>query len=169
MRLKNKFLYFFLLYIILIFGEWGLGIGPNHQSPLYIKLIHRLIVSLAKGCDLIPQSIYYIRGTKSIKEILAQFCSANYCTNSTWPGDALSDSDSDGWYDYTIMNGSSYVTSSMVILSKAGNPQTSNLTISEAGEYWWNGSEFVTENPDGPVEPVEPTVSISPAGGSTMA
>ncbi len=95
--------------------------------------------------------------------------SANYCTNSTWPGDALADSDSDGWYDYTIMNGSSYVTSSMVILSKDGNPQTSNLTISEAGEYWWNGSAFVTENPDLPPEPVAPTVKISPSDASKIA
>ena len=92
--------------------------------------------------------------------------SANYCTNSTWPGDELSDSDSDGWYDYTIKNGSSYVTSSMIILSKAGNPQTSNLTISEAGEYWWNGSAFVTENPALPPEPVAPKVTISPSDGS---
>ncbi len=95
--------------------------------------------------------------------------SANYCTNSTWPGDAMTDSDSDGWYDYTIMNGSSYVTSSMVILSKGGKPQTSNLTISEAGEYWWNGSAFVTENPDLPPEPVDPTVKISPSNGSKIA
>ncbi|WP_294429647.1 alpha-amylase family glycosyl hydrolase [uncultured Treponema sp.] len=101
--------------------------------------------------------------------VWATTSSTNYCKNSTWPGDALSDSDSDGWYDYTIKNGESYVTSSMVILSKAGTPQTSNLQISNAGEYWWNGSAFVTSNPDIPPEPVTPTVTISPAHGSKIA
>ena len=95
--------------------------------------------------------------------------SPNYCKNSSWPGDALADSDSDGWYDYTIMNGSSYVTTSMVILNKKGSPQTGDITISVAGEYWWNGSAFVTENPDLPPEPVAPTVSISPSDGSKIA
>lgn len=95
--------------------------------------------------------------------------STNYCTNAQWPGDALSDSDNDGWYDYTIKNGSSYVTSSMIILSKAGNPQTSNIQISSAGEYWWNGTAFVTENPDIPPEPETPTVKISPVDGSKIA
>ena len=95
--------------------------------------------------------------------------STNYCTNNQWPGDALSDSDNDGWYDYTIKNGSSYVTSSMIILSKAGNPQTSNIQISSAGEYWWNGTAFVTENPDTPPEPTLPSVSISPVDGSKIA
>lgn len=91
--------------------------------------------------------------------------STNYCTNNQWPGDTLSDSDNDGWYDYTIKNGSSYVTSSMIILSKAGNPQTSNIQISSAGEYWWNGTAFVTENPEIPPEPETPTVSITPSSG----
>ncbi|MCR5496092.1 MAG: starch-binding protein, partial [Treponema sp.] len=82
-----------------------------------------------------------------------------------WPGTALSDSDGDGWYDYTIMNGTSYVTKSNVIFSKNGSPQTENLSINGAGEYWWNGSAFVTENPDTPPEPVTPSVSISPSSG----
>lgn len=94
--------------------------------------------------------------------------STNYCTNNQWPGDTLSDSDNDGWYDYTIKNGSSYVTSSMIILSKAGNPQTSNIQISSAGEYWWNGTAFVTENPDIPPEPTLPSVSIFPVDGSKI-
>ena len=124
----------------------------------------RIIVHVAESSDTTynPSSYTHIW-------VWATSGSPNYCTNSTWPGDELSDSDSDGWYDYTIKNGTSFVTSSMIILSKAGNPQTTNLTISEAGEYWWNGSAFVTENPVLPPEPIAPTVKISPSDGSKIA
>ena len=124
----------------------------------------RIIVHVAESSDSTynPSSYTHIW-------VWATSGSTNYCTNSTWPGDALSDSDSDGWYDYTIKNGTSFVTSSMVILSKGGSPQTSNLTISDAGEYWWNGSAFVTENPALPPEPTLPSVSISPVDGSKIS
>ncbi|MBR1722052.1 MAG: starch-binding protein, partial [Treponema sp.] len=124
----------------------------------------RIIVHVAESSDSTynPSSYTHIW-------VWATSGSTNYCTNNQWPGDTLSDSDNDGWYDYTIKNGSSYVTSSMIILSKAGNPQTSNIQISSAGEYWWNGTAFVTENPALPPEPTLPSVSISPVDGSKIS
>ena len=73
--------------------------------------------------------------------------SENY-TGGTWPGTKMTDSDGDGWYDFTIGK-----TSSMVIFSNSGSNQTSDLSR-EAGEWWYKNGEWLSSNPDDSENPI---------------
>lgn len=78
--------------------------------------------------------------------------SSNYTQAKVWPGDKLTDSDGDGYYEYTIN-----VTSSDVILAKSSNgssaeKQTNTITINEPGLYVYNGSNFDKTSGDGEIK-----------------
>lgn len=82
-------------------------------------------------------------------------------------------SEGDDWYTYTLN-----VTSAKLIFKtsvSSWDGQTGDLTRT-AGEWWFVGDSgtkptgtWYDSNPDAPLEPVEPGVSISPVSGSKIA
>ena len=86
--------------------------------------------------------------------------SENY-TGGTWPGTAMTDSDGDGWYDFTIEK-----TSSNLIFSNSGNNQTSDLSLT-AGEWWYKDGKWYESNPDDSEKPVLISFECSTSGTIT--
>ena len=68
-----------------------------------------------------------------------------YADYNTWPGKAISDSDSDGWYDLTVITEGAFS-----FIFNDGSSQTSDLATGEVTtdtELWIVGNEVLTEKP----------------------
>ncbi|GAA4823979.1 starch-binding protein [Algivirga pacifica] len=74
--------------------------------------------------------------------------------STTWPGEVMTDTDGDGWVEFTIDG-----TCTNVIFSCDGNNQTADLSV--CGEGWYDNGWVSAPTPDTEA----PTLSISPAGG----
>lgn len=66
----------------------------------------------------------------------------NPTSNTSWPGESMSDSDGDGWYTYTI----SGTDCSSIIFNNNGASQSADLN--RCGEGWYDGSTWHSSNPD---------------------
>jgi glycosidase len=75
---------------------------------------------------------------------------------SSWPGETMEDI-GNGWYKYTFSDAKSI----NLIFSNSGNDKTSDLLVSQEGQYWYDGSKLVTENLTKDITP--PEVLISPS------
>lgn len=86
-----------------------------------------------------------------------QNTSENY-TGGSWPGKEMTQEGSSKWYTYTIEK-----TSSMVIFSKNGNPQTDDLR-QKAGEWWYKDYQWYDYNPEDSVDPVLTSFTVNKSG-----
>ncbi|WP_018247929.1 alpha-amylase family glycosyl hydrolase [Orenia marismortui] len=88
-----------------------------------------------------------------------------------WNNQTAMDSESNGWYKLTISkdnlnNYESGISFGIIITDSAngGNKLTGGDTeIKDLGQYWWDGSDWTTDNLNGPSEPKIP---VSPKGGT---
>ncbi len=62
---------------------------------------------------------------------------------STWPGGDM-EAESNGWNTYTFYN----TYNLKLLFSNNGSEKTSDLELIASGEYWYDGEEFLSENPD---------------------
>ena len=66
-----------------------------------------------------------------------------------WPGKAMTKEGTSKWYGITLD-----VTSVNIVFNNNGNGQTSDLSVKEAGEYWWKNNKWYDYNPDDTESPV---------------
>lgn len=116
--------------------------------------------NFGKKAEITDRIIVHVKGYTHIWAWNASDASENY-TGGTWPGTKMSDSDDDGWYDFTIEK-----TSSMVIFSNSGNNQTSDMTCT-AGEWWYKNGEWLSANPDDSENPILLSFDCSTSGTIT--
>ena len=66
-----------------------------------------------------------------------------------WPGKAMTKEGTSKWYGITLD-----VTSVNIVFNNNGNGQTDDLSIKEAGEYWYKNKQWYDYNPDDTESPV---------------